>query len=424
MAVGRPGVAGGPSSPWWSSRGDVAALLRDRRRDRRRRGSVRAAAGQAARSALGVLAHPGQAIAALDLLAAELRAGILPASRPSWRWPTMLRSLRPAAAAAAHGGDVVAALRAASDGARRGSAGRSRRRVARRRARRCPARARARPGGHGRARRCGGRPRGPGRGRARTGHRTADGRPPGARTVARRRHGGRPGARPHRHRRRARPAWPGASRWPARASSGSIGSWPRSMPRDARRRGCRSVGVVRDPAAGGSALPGPLRRATRCPIVRPGARRHRAGAAGRRGRAWSGDGIAGGPRGHSGRPQRRWAAWRRRHRGAGPRRLADQLPTALDLMVATLDAGRPPAAAFALVAEVTPAPLGDELALVGASLAVGGDPQAVWRTWASDPVVGTARPGVPSRRDVGHAGGAGGGLGGRRAAPRAPGRPP
>jgi hypothetical protein len=68
--------------------------------------------------------------------------------------------------------------------------------------------------------------------------------------------------------------------------------------------------------------------------------------------------------------------------------LADQLPTALDLMVATLDAGRPPAAAFSMVAGVTPAPLGDELAKVGARLAVGGDPVAVWAHLADDDVLG------------------------------------
>lgn len=69
-------------------------------------------------------------------------------------------------------------------------------------------------------------------------------------------------------------------------------------------------------------------------------------------------------------------------------RLAEQLPTALDLMVATLDAGRPPVTAFSLVAEVTAAPLGDELALVGARLAVGGDPHAVWAHLADDHVLG------------------------------------
>jgi pilus assembly protein TadC len=70
-------------------------------------------------------------------------------------------------------------------------------------------------------------------------------------------------------------------------------------------------------------------------------------------------------------------------------RLANQLPTALDLMVATLDAGRPPVAAFAMVADVTPAPLGDELARVGSRLAVGGDPHAVWAHLADDPVLGS-----------------------------------
>jgi tight adherence protein B len=54
-----------------------------------------------------------QTIAALDLLAAELRAGILPRQAIE----TLAEdapSLRPAAVAAAHGGDIVAALRAAS----------------------------------------------------------------------------------------------------------------------------------------------------------------------------------------------------------------------------------------------------------------------------------------------------------------------
>jgi pilus assembly protein TadC len=41
-----------------------------------------------------------------------------------------------------------------------------------------------------------------------------------------------------------------------------------------------------------------------------------------------------------------------------------------------------------LVAEVTPAPLGDELAKVGTRLAVGGDPMAVWAHLADDDVLG------------------------------------
>ena len=77
---------------------------------------------------------------------------------------------------------------------------------------------------------------------------------------------------------------------------------------------------------------------------------------------------------------------------ASSRRLAaalvDQLPTALDLMVAALDAGRPPAVAFALVADVTPAPLHDELAKVAARLAVGGDPLAVWAHLANHDALG------------------------------------
>ncbi len=69
-------------------------------------------------------------------------------------------------------------------------------------------------------------------------------------------------------------------------------------------------------------------------------------------------------------------------------RLSAQLPTALDLMVAALEAGRPPGAAFTLVADVTSAPLGDELALIGARLGIGGDPDAVWEQLADDPALG------------------------------------
>ncbi len=88
--------------------------------------------------------------------------------------------------------------------------------------------------------------------------------------------------------------------------------------------------------------------------------------------------------------------------------IVDQLPTALDLMVATLDAGQPPGSAFSLVADVTPTPLGDELATVGARLSVGGDPQAVWAHLADHPVLGpvgrafrrAATSGIPVARVV------------------------
>lgn len=55
----------------------------------------------------------GETIAALDLLAAELRAGILP-RRAIEALADDAPSLRPAAVATSHGGDVVTALRAAS----------------------------------------------------------------------------------------------------------------------------------------------------------------------------------------------------------------------------------------------------------------------------------------------------------------------
>ena len=65
-------------------------------------------------------------------------------------------------------------------------------------------------------------------------------------------------------------------------------------------------------------------------------------------------------------------------------RLAAQLPTALDLMVAALEVGRPPVTAFELAAEATADPLGTELGLVAGRLAIAGDSEAVWRTLAVD----------------------------------------
>jgi Flp pilus assembly protein TadB len=70
-----------------------------------------------------------------------------------------------------------------------------------------------------------------------------------------------------------------------------------------------------------------------------------------------------------------------RRRGA---RIAAQLPTALDLMVAALEVGRPPVTAFELAAEATAEPLGTELGLVAGRLAIAGDSDSVWRTLADD----------------------------------------
>jgi Flp pilus assembly protein TadB len=66
-------------------------------------------------------------------------------------------------------------------------------------------------------------------------------------------------------------------------------------------------------------------------------------------------------------------------------RIAAQLPTALDLMVAALEVGRPPVTAFELAAQATDEPLGTELGVVAGRLAIAGDSEAVWRTLAGDP---------------------------------------
>ncbi|KQY58117.1 hypothetical protein ASD11_00115 [Aeromicrobium sp. Root495] len=86
---------------------------------------------------------------------------------------------------------------------------------------------------------------------------------------------------------------------------------------------------------------------------------------------------------------RRWraaaepAAQRRRRQRVGA-----QLPRALDLVVAALEAGRPPGAALSMVAAVVEAPLAEELEGVAARLRVASDPRAVWDDLASDPVLG------------------------------------
>lgn len=63
------------------------------------------------------------------------------------------------------------------------------------------------------------------------------------------------------------------------------------------------------------------------------------------------------------------------------------LPAALDLMVAALEVGRPPVAAFALVAEATAPPLGPELGGIAGRLAIAADPDTVWRGVVDDPVL-------------------------------------
>ncbi len=68
-------------------------------------------------------------------------------------------------------------------------------------------------------------------------------------------------------------------------------------------------------------------------------------------------------------------------------RIASQLPGALDLMVATLEVGQPPAVALTLAAEATSEPLGPELAQLASRLSVAADPIAVWTSVLSDPAL-------------------------------------
>ncbi|WP_375000976.1 type II secretion system F family protein [Aeromicrobium sp. CTD01-1L150] len=68
--------------------------------------------------------------------------------------------------------------------------------------------------------------------------------------------------------------------------------------------------------------------------------------------------------------------------------LLRQLPGGLDLVVAALDAGRPPVAALGLVADIVDDPLATELRVVTARLQAGGEPQAVWTLLAEHRVLG------------------------------------
>ena len=69
-----------------------------------------------------------------------------------------------------------------------------------------------------------------------------------------------------------------------------------------------------------------------------------------------------------------------------------QAPAALDLITAALRAGRPPEGALAVVAEHTPAPLGELLQDVSRRIRISADPAAAWRVLDGTPleVVGRA----------------------------------
>jgi len=69
-------------------------------------------------------------------------------------------------------------------------------------------------------------------------------------------------------------------------------------------------------------------------------------------------------------------------------RLNQDLPLAVDLLVACLVAGRPPASALATVAAALRGPLADELRTVAAQLDLGAEPAVVWQVMAGDPALG------------------------------------
>src|SRR5699024_4662607 len=66
-------------------------------------------------------------------------------------------------------------------------------------------------------------------------------------------------------------------------------------------------------------------------------------------------------------------------------RFQRDLPFTLDLTVAALRAGRPPAAALAAAGSAVGGPLGDELERICARLSLGTDPLQVWRTVSHQP---------------------------------------
>lgn len=64
--------------------------------------------------------------------------------------------------------------------------------------------------------------------------------------------------------------------------------------------------------------------------------------------------------------------------------LLNQLPGAVDLLIAALDAGRPPGSAFAMVGRASADPVGAEFAAIARRLSVSGDDAAVWDTVRAD----------------------------------------
>lgn len=63
------------------------------------------------------------------------------------------------------------------------------------------------------------------------------------------------------------------------------------------------------------------------------------------------------------------------------------LPLALDLIVAVLEAGQSPAGALRLIGDAMPGLLGSDLAQLGFRLDVGGDPEALWRAAGERPEI-------------------------------------
>lgn len=69
-------------------------------------------------------------------------------------------------------------------------------------------------------------------------------------------------------------------------------------------------------------------------------------------------------------------------------RLTQDLPLAVDLLVACLSVGRPPLAALSTVAGALRGPMAQELRAAAAQLELGADATLVWQRMASDPVLG------------------------------------